>query len=185
MDKKQADKTWRDRLLGEGFLDSIYKAYEADPDKSYALVEEDHRKAVQALDGIPAREKALLEEAQGRHAENRAYAARYGFFCGLFAGLRQFFDGGETEEDSDFMELVEQGLLMAPGMERHRLYFENQGRCNAIYDEVGRALGEKPEEDLVSVACAWDERVHHAAYAGFHRGYAAGRDVIGNIADRP
>ncbi len=75
MDKRQTDKTWRDRLLGEGFLDSIYKAYEADPDKSYALVEEDHRKAVQALDGIPAREKSLLEEAQGRHAENQAYAA--------------------------------------------------------------------------------------------------------------
>ncbi len=181
MDKKETGKTWRDRLLGEAFLDALDRAYEADPDKSYALAEKDYRKAVRALDGIPVREKALVEELQRRYAENRAYAARYGFFCGLFVGLRWDFDRAGPGKDDGFTELIERGLFMVPGMERHRLYFENQGRCNWIGDELSKVLGKKQEENLVSIDCAWDERIHHAAYTGFCCGRSLAGDAIWNV----
>lgn len=181
MDRTQTDKAWRDQLLGKAFLDALYGAYEADPDKSYALAEEDYQRAVRALDKIPSKQKTLLEEAQRRYAENRAYAARYGFFCGLFVGVRWSFDHEGPGKDEGFMELVERGLFMVPGMERHRRYFENQGRCNSIYDEMNKALGKGWKENLVSIDCAWDERIHHAAYTGFHCGYAVAQDVIWNV----
>ncbi len=178
MNRTEIGKTWRDQLLGEAFLATIYEAYEADPDRSYALTEADHQRAVQALGEIPPKQKALLEEAQGRYGENRAYAAKYGFICGLFAGFRRFFGGEKQADDDGFAELVENGLFMVPGMERHRSYLENQDRCNVICAEVSRALGEAQEEDLVSIDCAWDERTHHAAYVGFSYGCSMARDVI-------
>ncbi len=181
MDRRKIGKTWREQLLGEAFLDTLYEVYEADPDQSYALAEADHQRAVQALSEIPPKQKALLEEAQRRHAENRAYAARYGFICGLFAGFRRVFGGEEQADDDGFAELVENGLFMIPGMERHRSYFENQDRCNAICAEVSRVLGEVQGKNLVSVDCAWDERIHHAAYTGFSYGCTVARDVIWDV----
>lgn len=182
MDRKETGKTWRDQLLDEAFLDALYKAYETDPDKSYALVEAAHQQAVQALSKIPPQQKVLLEETQRRYSENRAYAARYGFFCGLFAGIRWDFDRTGLGEGDGFTELVERGLFMVPGMERHQLYFENQDRCNGIHDKLSKALGKAQKENLVSIDCAWDERIHHAAYTGFRWGSSLAQEVIWSIA---
>ncbi len=68
MDRRETGKTWREQLLGEAFLEALYEAYEADLDQNYALTKADHQRAVQALNEIPPKQKALLEEGQRRYA---------------------------------------------------------------------------------------------------------------------
>ncbi len=180
MDVQKMVKTLKDLAVGDTFLKAIYDEYDADPRGDYTDTEEDYREAIHALAGISSRQMALLHEEEKRYAENRIYAARYGFSCGIFAGFRQLFDD-RAKGNEDFFELVEKGLFTIPGMERHRSYIENQTRCNAIYDELNEALGKSQEENLVSIDCAWGERVHHAAYMAFYLGYRVALDIIRNV----
>lgn len=180
MDMQKMVRTLRDLVVGDEFLNALYDEYGADPRGDYTETEEDYRKAVLALVGISSTQKSLLDEKERRYAENRIYAAKYGFSCGIFAGFRQLFDD-RAKGDGDFFELVERGLFTIPGMERHRSYIENQTRCNAIYDEMNEILGKSQEEHLVSIDCAWGERVHHAAYMAFYLGYRVALDIIQDV----
>lgn len=108
----------------------------------------------------------------------KTYAARYSFYCGLYAGFGQHFR--DSAPDGDFQTLVQEGLLQNPGMKDHpRFSKEKQGAS----DCADRLTEENPGcADLLSaILLAWDERIHSAARLSFYCGYRAALSTVGRV----
>lgn len=182
MDRKETGKTWRDQLLDEAFLDALYKAYETDPDKSYALVEAAHQQAVQALSKIPPQQRYCWRRPRGDTPKTGPTPQDMDFSAAFLPGFGGISTARGWGKATALRSWLSADLFMVPGMERHQLYFENQDRCNGIHDKLSKALGKAQKENLVSIDCAWDERIHHAAYTGFRWGSSLAQEVIWSIA---
>ena len=85
----------------------------------------------------------------------------------------------ELPEGSE--DLVFQDLLMQPKMQRHHKNYANIELCNKIDREIMDTLNEQDQEYMVSVACAWQQRVYSAAMDGFYCGYRAAYNMMESI----
>lgn len=117
---------------------------------------------------------------ESTYTERRYYAAEYGFKCGIYGAFRQFF-GCSGAKDGGFQELVSDALLMQPKMHRHYKNYANIELCNKIDREIMDTLNEKDQEYMVSVTCAWQQRVYSAAMDGFYCGYRAAYNMMESI----
>lgn len=70
---------------------------------------------------------------------------------------------------------------MQPKMQRHHVNYANIELCNKIDAEIMDALSEEEKEHMVSVACAWQQRVYSAAMDGFYCGYRAAYEIMDMI----
>ena len=125
-------------------------------------------------------QKMSLEQMEQAYIRRRNYAAQYGFKCGIFGAFRQFF-GYSKANDGGFDDLVFQDLLMQPGMQQHHENYENIELCNKIDRAIMDALSEENKEHMVSIACAWQQRVYSAAFDGFYCGYRAAYDLMEDL----
>ena len=114
------------------------------------------------------------------YIQRRAYAAKYGFKCGLFGAFRQFF-GASGVQDAGFQDLLCDDLLTQPRMQRHHENYANIELCNEIDRAIMDTLSEEDQEHMVSIACAWQQRVYSAAFDGFYCGYRAAYDLMESI----
>ena len=121
-----------------------------------------------------------LEQMEQAYIRRRNYAAQYGFKCGIFGAFRQYF-GCSNANDGGFDDLVFQDLLMQPGMHRHNENYANIEMCNEIDRAIMDALSEENKEHMVSIACAWQQRVYSAAFDGFYCGYRAAYDLMEDL----
>ena len=114
------------------------------------------------------------------YQHNMEYASRYGFKAGLYSGFSQYFIGTEAAYDS-FESTLMKNLMELPSMTRHQAYYL---RCD-VYLEIANALRESLDEStyehVVSVECAWGQRIHSAACHGFYCGYRAALNLIDDI----
>ena len=122
-------------------------------------------------------QKTSLEKMEQAYIQRRAYAAKYGFKCGLFGAFRQFF-GASGVQDAGFQDLLCDDLLTQPKMQRHQENYTDIEVCNQREQSIMDTLSEEDREYMVSITCAWQQRVYSAAHDGFYCGFRAAYDII-------
>lgn len=158
------------------FRDVIFDCYRKDCLGGIAdAAEVDYEIAKKRFEEILSQEqKEILSELESLYSESRGHAACHGFKCGLYGGFGQYFTD-KSDNDGGFYNLV------CRGKERD---YEEQKRAIRRLELSGMLEIELPEAErthLVSVDCAWHERIHNASFHSFHCGYRAAYLVIGNI----
>lgn len=168
-----------DRAFAYSFLQGINDLYGS---RDYGDTEPDYQAGFnQLLEVLTDDQKEALNRMEGIYMERRYYAAEYGFKCGLYGAFRQFF-GCSGAKDGGFQDLVADDLLTHPKMQRHHTNYANIELCNQIDAQIMQALSEEDQEHMVSVACAWQQRVYSAAMDGFYCGYRAAYEIM-NVID--
>ena len=166
------------RAMDSLFQDGIRKLYD---EKDYGDTEPDCRAGYEHLLPLLTEEQKMsLEQMELAYIKRRDYAAIYGFKCGLFGAFRQYF-GASQASDGGFQDLVCDDLLTQPGMQRHHENYANIELCNKIDRAIMDTLSEEDQEYMVSIACAWQQRVYSAAFDGFYCGYRAAYDLMESI----
>ena len=141
-------------------LDSTYDAYiceeyDAWAVESFATEEGEYDAARLELPKVLSSEQMeKLKTMEERYQQNRKYASHYGFEAGLFSGFQLFFSGNGITEDG-FDRYLMKSLM-----------------------ELGEELTDENKEHVVSLECAWGQRIHSFACHAFYCGYRAALRVI-------
>ena len=72
-------------------------------------------------------------------------------------------------------------LMELPSMTRHQAYYLRSEDNLEIANALRESLDESTYEHVVSVECAWGQRIHSAACHGFYCGYRAALNLIDDI----
>ena len=163
------------RAFSATYLDGVCELYDA---RDKGSTEADYETGMAHLAGIlNDSQMADLQEMEQAYESRRNYASVYGFKCGLFGAFRQYFSQ-HFAKDGGFQDLVCNDLLMQPKMQRHHENYANIERCNHLDAVISEALSEAGQEHLVSIGCAWQQRIYNAAMDGFYCGYRAAYDLM-------
>ena len=178
MNVKDIIEGMRDLAFKFSFLQGINDLYES---RDYGDTEPDYQAGFNHLMTVLTdKQKEDLNRMEGAYTERRSFAAEYGFKCGLYGAFRQFFRYSGAK-DCGFDDLVSNDLLMQPKMQRHHRNYANIELCNKIDADIMNTLSKEDQEHLVSVACAWQQRVYSAAMDGFYCGCRAAYDLMESI----
>ena len=157
------------------YLDGVCELYDA---RDNGSTEADYETGMAYLAGIlKDDQKADLKEMEQAYEARRNYASVYGFKCGVYGAFRQHF-GQHTAQDGGFQDLICNDLLMQPKMQRHRENYAKIERCNSLDTAISETLSETDQEHLVSIGCAWQQRIYNAAMDSFYCGYRAAYDLM-------
>ena len=163
------------RAFSDSFLDGVCELYDA---RDNGSTEADYETGMAQLAGIlNDDQKADLKEMEQAYESRRNYASVYGFKCGLFGAFRQYFSQ-HFAKDGGFQDLVCNDLLMQPKMQRHHENYANIERSNSLDAAISETLSEADQEHMVSIGCAWQQRIYNAAMDGFYCGYRAAYDLM-------
>ena len=163
------------RAFSASFLDGVCELYDT---RDNGSTEADYETGMAQLAGILNDEqKADLQEMEQAYKTRRNYASVYGFKCGLYGAFRQHFRQ-HTAQDGGFQDLVCNELLMQPKMQRHHENYANIEHSNSLDAAISETLSEADQEHLVSIGCAWQQRIYNAAMDGFYCGYRAAYDLM-------
>ena len=163
------------RAFSDSFLDGVCELYDA---RDNGSTEADYETGMAQLVGIlNDDQKADLKEMEQAYEVRRNYASVYGFKRGLYGAFRQHFSQ-HVDKDGGFQDLVCNDLLMQPKMQRHHENYANIERCNSLDATISETLSEAGQEHLVSIGCAWQQRIYNAAMDGFYCGYRAAYDLM-------
>ena len=174
--------------MGRRAFDSTYEAYihevyDAWAENAFATEECEYDAAMQVLPKVLSGEQLdKLKAMEESYQQNREYASRYGFEAGLFSGFQAFFDHGDLTEDG-FERHLMKSLMEMPGMQRHVDYHARNDDILRLGKELVEELTEEDKEHVVSVECAWGQRIHTAACHAFYCGYRAALEVIDTVED--
>lgn len=154
------------RVFSETFIHDIFSCSTQD-----SMPEQDYRIAMARLSKVLNKAQlASLTRCQELYAQNRVYAAEFGFRQGIYGGFRQIFTAN-ADPDGGFQALVVESLFMQPNMQGHAESFARLTEAQARSNAISQALSEPDREQLLSVDCAWSDRIYRAALDGFYRGY--------------
>ena len=163
------------RAFSASYPGEVSRLYDA---RDNGSTEADYETGMAQLAGILNNDqKADLQEMEQAYEARRHYASVYGFKCGLYGAFRQHF-GQHTAQDGGFQDLVCNDLLMQPRMQRHRENYAKIERCNSLDTAISETLSETDQEHLVSISCAWQQRIYNAAMDGFYCGYRAAYNLM-------
>ena len=163
------------RAFSDSFLDGVCELYDA---RDNGSTEADYETGMAQLERIlNDDQKVDLKEMEQAYEARRNYASVYGFKCGLYGAFRQHFRQ-HTAQDGGFQDLVCNELLMQPKMQRHHENYANIEHSNSLDAAISETLSEADQEHLVSIGCAWQQRIYNAAMDGFYCGYRAAYDLM-------
>lgn len=163
------------RAFGDAYISGISAIYNA---ADFEGTEHDYTLGFNRLNELlSADQKDALAQMERTYEARRAYAAQYGFKCGIYEAFRQYFCFSDVK-DGGFQDLVCDDLLMQPKMQRHHENYANIELCNQIDRAITESLSKEDQEHMVSVVCAWQQRVYSAAMDGFYCGYRAAYEIM-------
>ena len=174
-------KEMSNRAFNASYDAYMRNAYDLWAETDFKEEEHDYAKSVQDLDSVlteEQRKKLKIMEENYRH--NMEYASRYGFKAGLYSGFSQFFIGTEAAYDS-FEATLMKNLMEMPGMIRHQSFYKRNDDNLTIANALKESLEDRIYEYIVSIECAWGQRIHSAACHGFYWGYRAALNLIDDI----
>ena len=174
-------KEMSNRAFNASYDAYMRNAYDLWAETDFKEEEHDYAKSVQDLDSVlteEQRKKLKIMEENYRH--NMEYASRYGFKAGLYSGFSQFFIGTEAAYDS-FEATLMKNLMEMPGMIRHQSFYKRNDDNLTIANALKESLEDRIYEYIVSIECAWGQRIHSAAFHGFYCGYRAALNLIDDI----
>lgn len=162
-----------DKAMNQEFRDVIFACYQKDGITD--TVETDYETAKDRFEEILTQEqKEMLSELERLYSKSWDYAVCHAFKCGLYGAFQQCFTD-KFHNDGGFYQLV------CKGKDRDREVQERASRCLALSEKLEKELAEEEKTHLVSVDCAWHERIHNASLHGFYCGYRAAYSVIDNV----
>lgn len=174
----------KDRALDSTYDAYIREEYDAWAAESFVAEEGEYDAAMLVLPKVlNAKQMEKLKTMEERYQQNREYASRYGFEAGLFSGFQLFFVGDGISEDG-FERYLMKSLMEMPGMQRHVDYYARNDEILRLGKELDEELTEENKEHVVSVECAWGQRIHSAACHAFYCGYRAAlriTDTVGGL----
>ena len=169
------------RTFSAAYDEYIQKDYDEWANENYDVEEGEYGEAMQVLPEILSNEQmGKLKEMEEKYRQNLEYASRYGFEAGLFSGFNQYFAGADVADEGLEANLMK-NLLEMPGMQRHFGFHERNTDILRLGEELEAELSEENHEHVISVECAWGQRIHSAACQGFYCGYRASLQVIDTI----
>ena len=175
MNVKEILESMAARAFSASYLGGVCELYDA---RDNGSTEADYETGMAQLAGIlNDDQKANLQEMEQAYKARRNYASVYGFKCGLYGTFRQHFSQ-HVDKDGGFQDLVCNDLLIQPKMQRHNENYANIERCNSLDATISETLSEADQEHLVSIGCAWQQRIYNAAMDGFYCGYRAAYDLM-------
>ena len=174
-------KEMSSRAFNSSYDSYMRNAYDLWVETDFKEEENDYVKGVQALDAVLTEEQQQkLKAMEENYQHNMEYASRYGFKAGLYSGFSQYFIGTEAAYDS-FESTLMKNLMELPSMTRHQAYYLRSEDNLEIANALRESLDESTYEHVVSVECAWGQRIHSAACHGFYCGYRAALNLIDDI----
>lgn len=164
------------------FEAALEKAYEEDVASGLLKAVEDAYSDADAycVHHLTDEQRILLTEVENLYRENRAYADRYSFICGIMCAFEQLFVHGDREQ-YDFDSSVQKGICTMPGMERHCEFYKRNSSILEKSDALMETLEPEACEHIVSVLCAWDQRIHSNILHSFYLGYRAGLAMMDEV----
>lgn len=163
------------KAMDEEFRNVIFDCYRKDCLEGIAdAAETDYETAKSRFEEILTQEqKEMLSELERQYSESREHVACRGFKCGLYGGFRQYFTD-KSDNDGGFYNLI------CRGRERDYEEKDRASSCLALSKKLEKELPEAEKTHLVSIDCAWQERIHNASLHGFYCGYSAAYLIIGS-----
>ena len=122
-------------------------------------------------------QKSMLDDLECTYAFNIPYAAKFGFIAGLFVGFHHYFVKREEWEHNIDSVLIS-NLFEKAGMERHTEYNERNLQCLELSSRFEQLLPKDLYEHVVSVDCAWGQRIYFSATRELYLGYRAAHMVV-------
>ena len=166
------------RAFDSAYDEYIQEEYAGWAEENYKEEEGEYAEAMRSLPKVLSAEQMdKLKTMEANYQKNCEYAARYGFEAGLYSGFSQFFAGTDASESGLESSLMK-SLMEMPGMTRHIDFHERNSDNLKLGEELDAGLSEDSQEHLVSVECAWGQRIHSAACHAFYCGYRAALQII-------
>lgn len=174
-------KEMSNRAFNASYDAYMRNAYDLWAETDFKEEEHDYAKGVQDLNSVLTEEqRTTLKIMEENYRHNTEYASRYGFKAGLYSGFSQYFIGTEAAYDS-FESTLMKNLMEMPGMIRHQSFYKRNDDNLTIANELKESLEDRIYEHIVSIECAWGQRIHSAACHGFYCGYRAALNLIDDI----
>lgn len=178
--KAMLDEMW-DRAFDKTYDAYIREDYDRWAKKEFLTEEGEYDAAEKALpSALTPEQMEKLQQMEHNYQMNREYASRYGFKAGLFSGFNQYFTGTCAAEEG-FDVTLEKNLMEMPGMQRHFEPSIRRDEIHKIIEELDPILSDENKEHLVSIECAWDQRIHSAACHSFYCGYRACLEILDSV----
>lgn len=169
------------RAFDSTYDEHIREEYAGWAEENYKEEEGEYAEAMRTLSKVlSADQMDKLKTMEANYLKNREYAAHYGFEAGLYSGFSQFFAGTDASEIGLESSLMK-SLMEMPGMKRHIDFHERNSDNLKLGEELDAVMSEENQEHLVSVECAWGQRIHSAACHAFYCGYRAALQIIDTI----
>lgn len=169
------------RAFSSDYDEYIHAEYTKWSEENYKDEECEYAKAMCSLPAVLSDEQMdKLKMMESNYQQNCEYAARYGFDAGIYSGFNQFFAGTDASENGLESTLMK-NLMEMPGMMRHIAFHERNSANLKLGEALDAELTEENQEHLVSVECAWGQRIHSAACHAFYCGYRAALQIIDTI----
>lgn len=183
MNIQELMKNMENAAYGKDFSAAVRMCYEKDAqDGPCTELENEYKDARQKLTEIldGAKSHDIFDRLFSSYEINRDYAARYGFKCGLTGAMAQIYSRDDSR-DGGFNRLVIEDLLMMPGMKRHGEFYSRLTMIHDLEHTISSLLPLENADDLVSIECALDNRVYHAAICAFSMGYYSGFKIMSEL----
>ena len=172
----------RESIFGSMYVKSLEDAYAEEVDQGiFDIQESDYRQAVPYLDKhLTQEQKEILNGIEADYGQMRIYAGEYPFYCGLMCAFEQFFIP-EGKQSYDYDAAVQGGMCTMPAMTRHVSYFEANQRILEQSEALMEAVDKDTREHIVSINCAWEQRIHSQTIYAFYLGYRAGLEIMDRV----
>lgn len=173
-------------VFGNTYQEEIRNMYSRSvSDGNYVETEREYREGIAYLRSVfDPKDTAILEEYENICTQILEFSSSYGFRAGLLCGFKQFFTN-DSDEDGGFTKHVFQRIGMMPNMRTYSDYYKNIAHRNDLYSQLCDGRSEAVHTHMVSLDCAWSQRVYSASINGFYCGYHGAMGIIDEVMPLP
>ena len=175
MNFKTELKAMRERMFTPELLEEIVAACQLEPEE-YELLREPLEERDALLSVLDGKQRTALLKAERLYAENNAYALRFAFPQGVYAGFEQLFASAAPEDP--FETYIVKRILTYPGMALHTGYCQKREQINGRFAKVEQQFPVEDRELLTDLQCAWDNRLYGVLRYGFYLGYRYAYSIL-------
>lgn len=182
MDTRKILAALEKRVFDPEYVKALENAYAEDVAKgTFDIQEGEYNEAVPYLETHLSKEqKVILHGIEADYRKKRICASEYPFCCGLMCAFEQLFSP-EAQQRFDYDTAVQGGMCTMPAMTRHLEYYETSQRILDQSEALMEAVDLETREHIISINCAWDQRVHSQTINAFYLGYRAGLEIMERV----
>lgn len=156
-----------DKKLSELFNAYLLSVKQIEHDENL-ITDTDYTEGKAALEQMLSDEqKTVLADIEKSWRKNIKLMMIFGFFSGLCVNLKKT---SVVDEERLFDELIVNAVLTKPGIINYPDYYNERQHTLKLSASLECQLDEDGKEHLVSIECAWDEKLYNILRHAFHLG---------------